>query len=101
MERSADEDQGTASLASAASHLLLRRTAVRIRIVTSGPDMRQAFRDVPQPVAVVTGLSSSGQPLGMTISSLTSVSLAPPLVLFCAAVGSRAWPRPASGAPSR
>ena len=28
----------------------------------------------------------------MTVSSLTWASLAPPLVLFCPAVGSRAWP---------
>ena len=54
-------------------------------------DLRQVFLDLPQPVAVITGRSSSGEPVGMTVSSLTSVSLAPPLVLFCPAVTSRAW----------
>jgi 3-hydroxy-9,10-secoandrosta-1,3,5(10)-triene-9,17-dione monooxygenase reductase component len=54
-------------------------------------DLRQAFTWVPQPVAVLTGLSSCGGPVGMTISTLTSVSLQPPLVLFCPAVTSRAW----------
>jgi flavin reductase (DIM6/NTAB) family NADH-FMN oxidoreductase RutF len=46
---------------------------------------------VPKPVAVVTGLGPEGEPVGMTVSSLTTVSLAPPLVLFCPAVTSRAW----------
>ncbi|MFF3265066.1 flavin reductase family protein [Streptomyces sp. NPDC002932] len=43
-------------------------------------------------VAVITALGDGGQPLGMTVSSLTSVSLEPPLVLFCPAVTSRTWP---------
>jgi 3-hydroxy-9,10-secoandrosta-1,3,5(10)-triene-9,17-dione monooxygenase reductase component len=54
-------------------------------------DLRQVFLDLPQPVAVITGRSRSGEPVGMTVSSLTSVSLAPPLVLFCPAVTSGAW----------
>ena len=54
-------------------------------------DLRQVFLDLPQPVAVVTGISPSGAAVGMTVSSLTSVSLAPPLVLFCPRVTSRAW----------
>jgi 3-hydroxy-9,10-secoandrosta-1,3,5(10)-triene-9,17-dione monooxygenase reductase component len=53
--------------------------------------LRQVFLDLPQPVAVLTGLSRSGEPVGMTVSSLTSASLAPPLVLFCPAVTARAW----------
>ena len=59
--------------------------------VVAVDDLRQVFLDLPQPVAVVTGLSPSGEPVGMTVSSLTSASLAPPLVLFCPAVTSRAW----------
>jgi 3-hydroxy-9,10-secoandrosta-1,3,5(10)-triene-9,17-dione monooxygenase reductase component len=54
-------------------------------------DLRQVFLDLPQPVAVVTCRSPSGEAVGMTVSSLTSVSLAPPLVLFCPTVTSRAW----------
>jgi flavin reductase (DIM6/NTAB) family NADH-FMN oxidoreductase RutF len=59
--------------------------------VVAVDDLRRVFLDLPQPVAVVTGLSPSGEPVGMTVSSLTSVSLASPLVLFCPTVTSRAW----------
>lgn len=34
-------------------------------------------------VAVITSLDPSQQPVGITINSLTSVSLDPPLILFC------------------
>jgi flavin reductase (DIM6/NTAB) family NADH-FMN oxidoreductase RutF len=54
-------------------------------------DLRRVFLDLPQPVAVVTGLGPCGEPVGMTVSSLASASLAPPLVLFCPAVTSRTW----------
>lgn len=43
-------------------------------------------------VTVVTSMSN-GQPVGMTCQSFSSVSLDPPLVLFCPAKSSRAWPR--------
>jgi 3-hydroxy-9,10-secoandrosta-1,3,5(10)-triene-9,17-dione monooxygenase reductase component len=43
-------------------------------------------------VTVVTSMSG-GEPVGMTCQSFSSVSLDPPLVLFCPAKGSRAWPR--------
>jgi 3-hydroxy-9,10-secoandrosta-1,3,5(10)-triene-9,17-dione monooxygenase reductase component len=42
-------------------------------------------------VTVVTSMSD-GKPVGMTCQSFTSVSLDPPLVLFCPAKTSRAWP---------
>ncbi len=42
-------------------------------------------------VAVVTAMSG-GEPVGMTCQSFSSVSLSPPLVLFCPAKTSRAWP---------
>ena len=49
-------------------------------------------------VSVVTGMAD-GEPVGLTCQSFTSVSLDPPLVLFCPAKTSRAWPRiEASGA---
>jgi len=67
------------------------RPATFLGPVVAVGDLRQVFLDLPQPVAVVTGVSPSGEPVGMTVSSLTSVSLAPPLVLFCPAVTSRAW----------
>ena len=53
------------------------------------------FRDVlglfASGVTVVTSVSD-GQPVGMTCQSFSSVSLEPPLVLFCPAKTSRAWP---------
>jgi len=71
---------------------------VTARSRRTGPDssdtatgLRHVFRNVPQPVAVVSSLTPSGGPVGMTVSSFTSVSLQPPLVLFCPAVRSQAW----------
>ena len=53
------------------------------------------FRDVlgrfATGVTVVTSISN-GEPVGMTCQSFCSVSLSPPLVLFCPAKTSRAWP---------
>src|SRR3546814_17778488 len=54
---------------------------------TPPPLERQAFRDAMgrfvTGVAVATTRSPSGEPIGVTINSFTSVSLDPPLVLFC------------------
>jgi 3-hydroxy-9,10-secoandrosta-1,3,5(10)-triene-9,17-dione monooxygenase reductase component len=53
------------------------------------------FRDVlglfASGVTVVTSMSD-GAPVGMTCQSFSSVSLEPPLVMFCPARTSRAWP---------
>jgi 3-hydroxy-9,10-secoandrosta-1,3,5(10)-triene-9,17-dione monooxygenase reductase component len=43
-------------------------------------------------VAIITA-SHDGEPVGMACNSFTSVSLEPPLVLFCAANTSSTWPR--------
>lgn len=43
-------------------------------------------------VTVVTGYDD-GQPVGFACQSFASVSLEPPLVLFCAGHRGRAWPR--------
>jgi flavin reductase (DIM6/NTAB) family NADH-FMN oxidoreductase RutF len=43
-------------------------------------------------VAVVTAAGPDGTPVGMTVNSFTSVSLNPPLVLFCAARRSCLYP---------
>jgi flavin reductase (DIM6/NTAB) family NADH-FMN oxidoreductase RutF len=43
-------------------------------------------------VAVVTAMEGD-EPVGMACNSFTSVSLEPPLVLFCAAKASTTWPR--------
>ena len=43
-------------------------------------------------VAIITAIDD-GEPVGMAANSFTSVSLDPPLVLFCAAKSSSTWPR--------
>jgi len=55
------------------------------------PSVRELMSRVAQPVVVVTGRGPDGVPVGMTVSSFTSVSADPPLVLFCVARGSRTW----------
>jgi len=43
-------------------------------------------------IALVTAMDGA-EPVGMACNSFTSVSLEPPLVLFCAAKSSSTWPR--------
>lgn len=60
-----------------------------------GPDpqsMRRAMGAFASGVTVVTALDDDG-PAGFACQSFTSVSLTPPLVLFCADHRGRAWPR--------
>lgn len=60
----------------------------------SGPDA-DSFRHVlghyPTGVAVITAQTADG-PVGLSMNSFTSLSLQPPLVLFCPAVTSTTWP---------
>jgi flavin reductase (DIM6/NTAB) family NADH-FMN oxidoreductase RutF len=49
----------------------------------SPADYRDLMSAFPTGVAVVTSMDSSGQPRGMTCSSLSSVTLAPPTLLTC------------------
>jgi flavin reductase (DIM6/NTAB) family NADH-FMN oxidoreductase RutF len=44
---------------------------------------RKALGCFPTGVTVVTTLAADGSPVGVTIGSFTSLSLDPPLVLFC------------------
>jgi 3-hydroxy-9,10-secoandrosta-1,3,5(10)-triene-9,17-dione monooxygenase reductase component len=53
-----------------------------------GQALRGVMGHVLTGVTVVTGLAD-GVPVGMTVNSFTSVSLDPPLVLFCARTASR------------
>ncbi|MFE3183040.1 flavin reductase family protein [Streptomyces violascens] len=53
---------------------------------------RSAMARVAGPVAVVTVRAPDGVPCGMTVSSLCSVSLRPPLVLFCVAATASCHP---------
>jgi len=50
----------------------------------------------PTGVTVVAGIDPDGVPVGLAVNSFTSVSLDPPLVLFCPAHSSQSWPRIAS-----
>lgn len=55
-------------------------------------EFREAAAHVATAVSVVTTLDEHGRPAGMTIGSLCSLSLEPPLVLFCVARRARAHP---------
>lgn len=52
---------------------------------------RETLRHLPTGVTLITGHGEDG-PVGMACNSFTSVSLDPPLVLFCAAHSSTTWP---------
>ena len=57
------------------------------------PDrFRQVLGHLPTGVTVVAAHHPSG-PVAMSANSVTSVSLDPPLILFCPAKSSTSWPR--------
>jgi len=74
----------------------LEAAALALTTDRSGPidaaQLRRAFGRFPTGVAAVCGLES-GEPVGMAVSSFTSVSLDPALVLLCVARASRTWAR--------
>ncbi|HET7335973.1 MAG TPA: flavin reductase family protein [Rhizomicrobium sp.] len=49
---------------------------------------RQALGSFPTGVAVVTATPDDGHPMGITVNSFSSVSLDPPLILWCMAAKS-------------
>lgn len=49
----------------------------------SSRQFRDALGCFATGVTIVTGRAADGRPVGLTANSFTSVSLAPPLVLFC------------------
>ncbi|MER7015265.1 flavin reductase family protein [Saccharopolyspora sp. NPDC000359] len=55
-------------------------------------EMRRALGSFASGVTVVTGYDD-GEPVGFACQSFASVSLDPPLVLFCADHRGRSWPR--------
>ena len=69
--------------------------AARQGEVVVTPDDRR-FRDVfghfATGVTIITAMDGD-EPVGMAANSFTSVSLEPPLVLFCVAHSSSTWPR--------
>jgi 3-hydroxy-9,10-secoandrosta-1,3,5(10)-triene-9,17-dione monooxygenase reductase component len=56
------------------------------------PGFRTVLGHFATGVAIVTARDGD-EPVGMACNSFTSVSLDPPLVLFCAAKSSTTWPR--------
>ena len=62
---------------------------------TLDPDaatMRTVMGHFATGLTIVTAMDD-GEPVGMACNSFTSLSLDPPLVLFCAAKSSTTWPR--------
>jgi flavin reductase (DIM6/NTAB) family NADH-FMN oxidoreductase RutF len=55
--------------------------------------MRHALGHFATGVTIVSGYASGGEPVGFACQSFASVSLHPPLVLFCADHRGRSWPR--------
>jgi flavin reductase (DIM6/NTAB) family NADH-FMN oxidoreductase RutF len=69
-------------------------TAIAVPGTTQGIDpdsFRQAFRQHPAGVVVIT-LNGRAGPVGFTATSLTSLSLRPPLVCFGVAAAGSTWP---------
>lgn len=70
-------------------------TTAPVRTGSCGPsplEMRQAMGAFASGVTIVSGIDA-GEPVGFACQSFASVSLDPPLVLFCADHRGRAWPR--------
>jgi flavin reductase (DIM6/NTAB) family NADH-FMN oxidoreductase RutF len=57
-------------------------------VLVSDQDFRSLMGSFPTGVAVVAALRQDGRPIGMTCSSVCSVSLAPPTLLACLRLGS-------------
>jgi 3-hydroxy-9,10-secoandrosta-1,3,5(10)-triene-9,17-dione monooxygenase reductase component len=66
-------------------------TTIEVTAPTS-MEMRRAMGTFASGVTVVTGMDGE-QPIGFACQSFASVSLEPPLILFCADHRGRAWPR--------
>jgi flavin reductase (DIM6/NTAB) family NADH-FMN oxidoreductase RutF len=62
-------------------------------------DLRDAFGLFATGVTIITATRPDGSPFGMTANSFTSVSLEPPLMLWCMAANSSGLPAFARAAP--
>jgi len=60
--------------------------------VASTTEFRRVFGHLPTGVVVVTGVSTTGDHVGITIGSFSSISLEPPLAGFFIGRQSRSWP---------
>jgi 3-hydroxy-9,10-secoandrosta-1,3,5(10)-triene-9,17-dione monooxygenase reductase component len=61
------------------------------RLVSDAVTFRRILSHFATGIVVVT--ADDGEPIGMTCQSFSSVSLDPPLVMFCPAHSSQTWPR--------
>ena len=66
--------------------------ANEIDVAIDGTRFREVLGHLPTGVTVVTAHHRTG-PVGMSSNSVTSVSLDPPLILFCPAKASKTWPK--------
>lgn len=62
-------------------------------MTTTSDELRMIMGSYPTGVVVVAGIAESGKVVGLAINSFTSLSLDPPLILFCPADSSRSWPQ--------
>ncbi len=61
-------------------------------LTPEGASFRSVLGHFATGITVITAMDD-GEPVGIAANSFTSVSLDPPLVLFCAAKTSSTWPR--------
>jgi len=61
-------------------------------VAPTADELRRAMGTFASGVTVVTGIDGD-EPIGFACQSFASVSLDPPLILFCADHRGRAWPR--------
>jgi 3-hydroxy-9,10-secoandrosta-1,3,5(10)-triene-9,17-dione monooxygenase reductase component len=61
-------------------------------MVIDSTKFRQAMSAYASGITVITGFEGD-EPVGMTCQSFASLSIDPPLVLFCPARSSSSWPR--------
>ncbi len=72
--------------------MLERPTAQETRPPVSSLEFREACGKFATGVTVVTAVGTDEVPLGVTVNSFSSVSLDPPLVLFCLDRGALSYP---------
>ena len=73
----------------------MNQTRMRPRasqLLTQPSAMRAVMGQYVTGAVIITGASAGG-PVGMAVNSMTSVSLEPPLILFCPAKTSSTWPQ--------
>jgi flavin reductase (DIM6/NTAB) family NADH-FMN oxidoreductase RutF len=82
----------TGSVRQQAQGLRTMRTAADLHNRTDPAELRRVFGCFPSGIAAVCALDAGGTPIGMAVSSFTSVSLEPPLVSVCVQDTSTTWP---------